>query len=363
MKNIIYVPIIKTSEAEMRGVENLLNSTKDSITPLFELTRSRISKNLKRGDIFRRLDQLKSVFGEERVFFLDLTSDTFNRNEQIEELQDNRNGYKNWVDFMLDVKETFPKVIPVLQITDIGISSESEFYTRIKKQVKALYNEFDRIVYRFPLFNYDSFIKDLSEILNVIDSKKLNVVVDGEFILRGMAEQYSIKATQVLNKLKQFSLGNVVVAATSFPRNPIEYGGEDNGEIPLVESELFNLLKDTIDLTFIYGDYATINPNRSPQAGGNGWVPRVDMPIKERIFYHRSRKAQFELRYNEAYVRAAKRVVADRRYTNVANQIGDCWGIEQINQAADGSPQGLSPSFWISVRMNIHIMLRNAILA
>jgi hypothetical protein len=363
MTNIIYVPIIKTSEAEMRGVGNLLDSTKDFITPLFELTRSRASKNLERGDIFRRLEQLKDVFGEKRAFFLDLTSDLFNRNEQIDSLQDNRKGYKNWIDFLLDVKETFPGIMPVIQISDAGVSSESEFYGRIKQQVRVLDNEFGRIAYRFPMFNYDSFVKDLSEICSVIKSKKITVVVDGEFILRGMAEQYATKAIDILRQLKQFSLGPIVVAATSFPRNPTEYGDEETGEILLEEDELFDLLKGKVNSQLIYGDYATINPIRSPQAGGNGWVPRIDMPIKELIFYYRSRKSNVEKRYNPAYVRAAKRMVDDNRYTKTAKQIGDCWGIEQIEQAADGYPQGLSPSFWISVRMNVHITLRSAILA
>jgi hypothetical protein len=39
--NLNYVPIIKTGDAEVKGFLNLLEKTKNSITPLFELTRYR----------------------------------------------------------------------------------------------------------------------------------------------------------------------------------------------------------------------------------------------------------------------------------------------------------------------------------
>lgn len=363
MTDITYVPIVKTSDAEMRAVENLSDEIKDAVNPLFELTRSRACRTFARGDIFRRMGQLGTVFGEERRFFLDLTSDPFSRNEQIEHLQDHAGGYRNWIHFLIGLKETFPRIIPVLQISDVGISSETEFYARIKQQAKALDSEFGQIAYRFPLFNYDSFGTDLREICSVTNPSHLTTLVDAGFILRGMAEQYAIKASDILDELGRFALGRTVIAGTSFPQNPTEYGDEHTGEIHLEEANLYDLLTAKTRSPLIYGDYATINPNRSPQAGGNGWVPRVDMPVRKRVFYHRSRRTKVERGYDPAYVRAAKRVVADERYAKAVRRIGGCWGIEQIEQAADGYPQGLSPSFWISVRMSIHITFRSILLA
>jgi len=363
MTDTTYVPIIKTSEAEMRAIENLSERTKDAVVPLFELTRSRACKTFKRGDIFRRMEQLGVAFGEERRFFLDLTGDPSSRNEQIESLQENAKGYKNWVRFLADLKVTFPRVVPVVQISDIGVSSEADFYARIRQQVRALDDEFGQMAYRFPLFNYDSFSRDLDEICSVAQGSHLAVIVDADFISRGMAEQYAIKAADVLGQLERFSLGGVVIAGTSFPQNPTEYGDEDTGDIHLEECKLFDLLSERTKARLIYGDYATVNPKRSPQAGGNGWVPRIDMPVRKRIFYYRSRKSKVEHRYDPAYIRVAKRVVADDRYAKAVRKIDECWGIEQIELAADGYPQGLSPSFWISVRMAIHITLRTILLS
>jgi len=363
MTDTTYVPIIKTSEAEMRAIENLSEKTKDAVVPLFELTRSRACKTFKRGDIFRRMAHLGVAFGEERRFFLDLTGDPFSRNEQIELLQDNAKGYRNWVRFLAGLKETFPRVVPVTQISDIGVRTEADFYAGIRQQVKALDDEFGQIAYRFPLFNYDSFARDLDEICSVIHASHITVVLDADFILRGMAEQYAKKASDILKQLERSPFRNIVVAGTSFPQNPTEYGDSKTGDIPLEECTLFDLLGGSTKAPLVYGDYATLNPKRSPQAGGNGWIPRVDMPIRKQIFYHRSRRSEVEHRYDPAYTRAAKRVVADERYAKASKKIGECWGIEQIEQAADGYPQGLSPSFWISVRMTIHITLRTILLS
>jgi hypothetical protein len=165
-----------------------------------------------------------------------------------------------------------------------------------------------------------------------------------------------------MRELEDFSLGKVVLAATSFHRNPIEFGGEESGEFRLEECLFYEAVNDAVKPELIYGDYATINPIRVFQAGGRGWVPRIDMPTEELIFYYRSRKRAIEASYATAYTRVAKLICRDRRYRAVRNRIGDCWGIEQVELSAEGYPQGLSPSFWISVRMNIHITLRTSLL-
>ena len=98
MNEIIYVPIIKTADAEVRALENLSDAVRNMTTPLLEFTRSRTTAKLKRGDILRKVKRLSELF-KERVFFLDLTNDPNLTNDQIKELQSNVNGYKNWTDF------------------------------------------------------------------------------------------------------------------------------------------------------------------------------------------------------------------------------------------------------------------------
>ncbi len=358
MKNISYAPIIKTSDAEIRGIENLDDDDKDGITPIFELTKSRKSKYLPQGDIYRRLEKLKDVFGARR-FILDLTSDRNSINEQIEELQDNHGGYKNWIDFLILQKNDFPELIPTIQITDKGVKTEEELYNRVKVQVEALNRNFAEVAYRFPL-EYEDFTTDLKHIIDNISKDKIICIVDAGFITQGKSGIYITKARSVIAEVKKFGIKNIILSATSFPRNPTQYGGEETGECQLEECLFYNgAREEKSNISFIYGDYATINPIRSDQAGGNGWVPRIDMPTEDELFYYRSRKRKQELTYANAYTRVAHSVASDQRYKNIKKKIRDCWGIEQIELAAKGTPEGLSPSFWISVRMNIHITIKN----
>jgi hypothetical protein len=360
MSDIIYVPIIKVSVAETRGVETLSDEVKDAITPVFELARSRRTKREPEGDIFQSLKKIKEVYGV-RQFILDLTSDSNSRNEQIDDLQNSTKGYRNWIKFLLLIKGKFPEIIPVIQISDIGVKSKEDFYDRIKKQVELLDENFNSVVYRFPL-EYADFSSDLGAICEEISGDKIICVIDAGFITQEKSGIYSPKAVEVIGELEDFSLGKVVLVATSFHKNPTEFGGEEYGEFRLEECLFYEEVNNAVESELIYGDYATINPIRVLQAGGRGWVPRIDMPTEELVFYHRSRKRGLEASYATAYARVAEMICRDERYRAVRRRIGDCWGIEQIESSAEGYPQGLSPSFWISVRMNIHITLRTSLL-
>jgi hypothetical protein len=360
MRKIHYVPIIKTGDAEIRGLENLSKKVKKSITPLFELTRSRKSKKMPEGSILKRIDRLEQAFGDRR-FIVDLTGEPNLTNTHIRKLRNNKKGYSNWVNFAVALKEGFPEIIPVIQISDEGVDTAEEFYKRIGRQVKSLDDNFDNIVYRFPV-EYEPFKEDLRVICDSISSStKILCVVDAAYVTQRKAEIYSRKAVEVINELETFSVGEIILTATSFPQNPIEHGGDEYGDFVLEEVSLYRKVKASYP-SIIYGDYATINPVRRLQAGGRGWVPRIDMPIKQKIYYYRSRKKEIEASYGNAYIRVAKKVKGDQRYEKAINKLDECWGVEQIELAAQGYPQGLSPSFWISVRMNVHMTLRKKIL-
>ncbi len=364
MSKIIYVRIIKAGNAEIRGLGNLSADAKDRITPLFELTKSRKSKNKEQGDIFRRLNRLEQAYGK-RQFILDLITAPYLMNDQIRDLQNNDNGYKSWIDFLVSLKKKkFPKVIPTILISYEGAKNDKEVYHRVKEQIESMKQHFNSIAYRFPLM-HERFTNDLSEICQVMPAGKIICVIDAGFITQEGSGRYSEKAKRVINELGGLSLGTIVLSATAFPRTPTKFGEDDCGEFDLEECLFYGKTKSKEYSGLIYGDYATINPIRSPQAGGQGWVPRIDMPTKSTIFYYRSRRKKFEdesqEKYPVVYTRVARRMIKDQRYREVKKKIGNCWGIEQIELAAKGRPQGLSPSFWISVRMNIHITRRTVL--
>lgn len=83
IKNCRYFPILKTSYAELKGYENLSDKEKDSIIPIFELTRSRITKNNSEGTLSLRMQDLFEKVGD-RPFILDLTTEEALSNKEID---------------------------------------------------------------------------------------------------------------------------------------------------------------------------------------------------------------------------------------------------------------------------------------
>lgn len=362
MKNMTrYVPVMKTGDAELRGLANLFSDIKVRITPLIELTRSRSSKRVPQGDISLRLKKFEEVFGNHN-FMLDLTAIEDLRNDQIRKLQDTTKGYVNWIKFLKEVKRKLEHVIPVIQISDIGVEDEAEYEKRIEDQARELNKIFKTVAYRFPI-NYEEYTQDIDVICKGISKDKLICIIDTGFFLRGKLSVNSSRAIDVVGDLEKLGINNIVLTATSFPKNVMDYSSEeDRGEFDLEEWLLYKKVKDSIDTELFYGDYATIHPIRSHQAGGKGWRPRIDVPTRKTLFFYRDKKGELEKSYVAAYTRVAKKVIKDSRYIKLKKKLGDCWGIEQIELAAEGYPQGLSPSFWISVRMNINITLRDKLL-
>lgn len=354
MKEIVYVPIIKTADAEVRALENLSDSVSNIITPLLEFTRSRTTAKLKGGDILRKIKRLSDLY-KDRLFFLDLTNDPNLTNAQIKELQSNENGYKNWTDFAVARKSDFSKFIPTIQISSENIATEDEHYARIRQQVAVLGANFDKLLYRIPI-GYEFVARDITEISKHVPPNRLVCLLDAEYIPKDKASVYARNAIPIVQEFKKYSPDTIIIASTSFPKKPTQYGGESEGRMFLEEKIFFDKVKET-EKRIVYGDYATIHPARNDQSGGNGWVPRIDMPTADEIFYFRDRKTKAEVTYADAYVRVAEKVVGTKDYQVVRKRIGGCWGIKQIEAAEFGLPQGLSPSYWISVRMNIHLSL------
>ncbi|WP_435367392.1 beta family protein, partial [Klebsiella pneumoniae] len=92
-----------------------------------------------------------------------------------------------------------------------------------------------------------------------------------------------------------------------------------------------------------YGDYASINIEQIEIKGGT-FVPRIDVSLENIIFYKRYR------RNAGSYQKCAEYILKDKRYAAM-----DIWPDKEIAKAKGNEPSGISPSFWISVRMN-HFM-------
>ncbi len=331
-----YVPIIKTTDAELKGFSYLGDDVKSETTPLFELTRSRRSKNSPDGNVHKRMGQISEIM-EDIPFILDLTSHEDLCNDQIDDLLDETGGFLNWIEFLAE----FPNLNIIPAIHFYEDTSEQV----IKQEVQQLLANHSKFALRVQ--PDDELINKYLEIIRseLDGDDKLIIVFDAGYIT---TENYSRALGLITERYRDFPLDfkpwSIVVCASSFPSSVVRMHNcfDDHGVIQLLEKKL-NLDLKSNEVNACYGDYASIHPIRYQSRGGT-WVPRVDVSLESSIIYTRYR------RLDGGYVRAAKEMVVHPGYERF-----DCWGHEQIVNAAEGNAGGLSPSFWIAVRMNIHM--------
>lgn len=355
-----YIPIVKTKDAELRGMCSLSPETKGDIVPLFELTRSRISKNNPEGSVRKRLLQIAEDYGVTPLG-LDLTSFTDLQNREILDFYDPINGFRKWTDFIAAQKSIFQRLYPALLISDSNIDTKEEYRERHRPEIATLLELCEQLVYRVP-GDYEALEFDLD---NLFDKTRPPIVLlDMEFIPKEKGKIYAEVALKSLRMIFQqrYGIKTVILAGSSYPKDPAENGGDSRGENKLEEIVMFNHCRKEFPL-LVYGDYATIYPLPNLRAGSHGWVPRIDFPTETSIVYYRERKKIGEKSYKEAYIRVAKKVVEDKQFRLLQDKIGNQnWGIRQIMEAANGYPPSMAPAFWISVRINLHVTLRRLIL-
>lgn len=340
-----YVPIIKTMDAELRALENLDDESKNGFVPLFELTKSRKTSKSPIGTIERRFLRLQEVF-EDRPFILDLTSSEDQMNEEIESLLDDASGFNNWCSFVeRKVDEVDGNLIPVVHVYDDSLEAE------VSSQVRRLEGACGTVAFRMNPKDIEQ-LTFVEMILNSLEDRdNLIVVLDSGFIGQGEGIMNALVVAATLNRIEAMHDSPFyVVASSSFPSSVMAKGYHDDkngGIFDLEELLLYQALGDEFDQDkVVYGDHGSIHPIRNPVRGGT-WIPRVDMPLDSSILYRRYP------REDGGYVRAAAAITMADEYDPI-----ECWGDGQIIAAAAGAPNGRSPSFWISVRMNIHLTRR-----
>ena len=95
-----------------------------------------------------------------------------------------------------------------------------------------------------------------------------------------------------------------------------------------------------------HGDFGSIHPVRY-DTGGGGWIPRIDVPLNDKCFYHRYKRDE------GSYVFCAKEVIKDSKYEKISGL--NSWGDLEIKDASEDNPNGKNPSHWIAVRANLYM--------
>lgn len=345
-----YCLLLKTGDAELKALDNLLIEY-NSIFPIIELTRGRKSAKDKIGTIDKRLAKIKSIF-EGKNICLDLTTANDLSNEEIDNLFDPDDGYKNWINFLIDLndEDIFKSITPTILVD----TNDDNFKDNLIKQVKLLSKNFNSLAYRNDITD-DGCYDDIELISGYLEpnNTQLFFIIDCEYILPGSWRQYADKASKRIQKISKIATNiEFILISTSYPKYVTDISGEDTDTFRIHELDLFNEVSKSVK-NIHYGDYASINPIRNDQViMSRGWVPRIDVPLKDEIFYYKMRREETE-EYAEVYeYLASNYVIVDKRFPR---SLRKNWGIEQIKLCADGFAPGASPSFWIAVRMNIHI--------
>lgn len=356
-----YYLVVKTADAEMKALENTDSSVMNCLVPIIELTRGRKLPSKEKDSEKRktekarypyekRLEKLYNIFNGRDVIF-DLTSDESLSSDEIKELFIPDEGYKNWVNLLdtIRLSGTFKSITPCIVLN----ADDDKIDENMAEEVEALTAMFDSIAYRSDIYD-DNCYDDIEIIKEHLNGKKLFVIVDCSYVVQASILDFVNKVkARVVNLKRVVPEGTtIIVSATSFPRNITDIGNDFHDSFKLSEVEIATQLKGE-GIEVEYSDYGSINPIRNDNVVmAHGWVPRIDVPLQDSVFYFRERRPGKSTDYAPQYSKVARYVMADRDFPS---DLDDNWGVQQIRNSAAGGKPGSSPSFWIAVRMNIHI--------
>lgn len=332
-----YIPIIKTTDAELKGYAELATTIRSVLLPLFELTKSRKTKYEPYGNIEKKMDKLTDIVGDGR-FILDLTSHEDMMNHQIEGLLDSTDGFANWRAFLGKYRDY--QIVPVIHVDPDDLEQTGDL-------VNWLDDNYDQIALRVSCD--DEYLPEYLDVIrrNCTSDQKLLIILDAEYVDE---DSFNVKRNACSERVREIIAESdqivITVASSSFPKSVVGHTKDckdSEGEFPKLEEQLSQAVSFDTRIDLVYGDYASIHPVRLQVSGGT-WVPRVDFPTENTFIYSRFR------RNDGGYAKAAQYLVRNAKYHFL-----ECWGGREIQSASEGVVNGKSPSFWIAVRLNLHI--------
>ncbi|WP_415720586.1 beta family protein [Photobacterium ganghwense] len=339
--NTKYYPVLKTSVSELRALKSLRDHDFSSVVPLFELTKSRKSKHNQGCDVYRKIDELAKIM-DDKPFILDLTNEESLSNEQIDSFFDEDNSFYNWTNFIhriIDDKKV--NVIPTI------LAYEDSEPISLYKQARRLLEKCEKICIRLSVqwagedITYE-LIQLASELEDVI------IVIDLGLTRRDEYDTNINDARSIIEEILATDESiDIVLVSSSFPSSVVQEVPKKENMSNKIEMFTRKIYEELSDLYpgIIYGDYGCIHPFRG-ESKPMVWIPRIDYPYSHYLAFERCR------REDGGYIECAIQISSLPDYKK--HRI-DCWGIDEIDSASEGFLNGKNPSFWISVRSNIHM--------
>lgn len=368
-----YFLLFKTAQAETRCWKHFEHPRKRNITPIIELTRGRKKPKMGQGvpedkwaqtpgifDYQKNIETAVKDFAESGHTILDVTREPSLMCAELSEITISDNGYDKWQQFCSDMRQKGLKnLIPTILVNPSDNESIEEYKSNIRVQLNKIMDNFGAVAYRASILHDTEFFYDLALLASDINShvsrgRRFILIIDHEFIRTGTGIIHALRTSQVIQRIRTLTPKiEIVILATSFPSNVTDLGGPEQGIFTTEESYLYDEVRRQINDNedIYYGDYGSINPVRNDLViARGGWRPRIDYPTNDRrIFYYREKREGST--YASHYTSVAKQVKEDSKFDDLPLS----WGVKQIRAAAAGQVPSSSPSFWISVRMEIFL--------
>ncbi|GFD67919.1 beta family protein [Alteromonas sp. KUL106] len=342
----LYYPILKTRDAELRAMKHLSVEVLQRTCPIYELTKSRKTTKVPDGDIHRRMKVIEEIQGHNE-FILDLSTDETYTNPQIKQLLSPYHGFSDWFYFVVENYRNL-NIIPTVHIyeDEDGFSNEVSEFVRKMSQIKT------KLALRLPHdLGVDDILEYLKSVIEAMDERcKLIIIFDAGHVTEAEYAKVIGSFTESCEAVERLDrLESIVVASSSFPSDVKNSGGHDaEGDFAILEEKIYLAVKDECPIVEC-GDYASINTEQIEMRGGT-FVPRLDIVTEDcnRFVYKRYR------RDDGSYPRCAKQMLKDKRYK------GDngWWSNDEIALASNDVPNGISPAYWISVRVDYYINMK-----
>ncbi|WP_052437542.1 beta family protein [Vibrio campbellii] len=345
-----YIPILALNPSEMTAIEQLCDKDKDLLLPCFPLKGWTTAKELKSS-----IDRIKKSIGE-RLFIADVDSEflygnkTFAKegeyprkvHEQIHQLLDPSNGYRNWVSYVAEHEN----MLPTLLLEDLS---------SINEQVAALSALERGIVIRFKM--KETKAEQFNTVLKALLSsreQRLLFILDYEDIGRAEVIESGTHANFVRQLANFFPKSTITISATSFPFN---FAGSHRGEIPIYERQLFNNIKNNCDqnVQLVYSDRGSA---RAAKLSGGASLPppRIDYALKhDWRFIRKEYPPQVDVKEGDKE-RLYQQAALEMLKSDYWNSDLRLWGTQMIEKTALGDSYGItSPNRATAVRINLHV--------
>ncbi|MCT8162100.1 beta family protein [Pseudoruegeria sp. SHC-113] len=369
-----YHLLLKMGDSEIRAWKHLSPQRKAALSVHCEITRGRKRPNKDKSapieyNIAKIYSAIAEDFTECQVCVVDITREPSLRSSETQSLGNSANGYALWVAKVNELHAENAKVRPTLIVNPSEDDDYNQYETAILTQFDAFAERYDLISYRASVLHDEGFIDDLTMLADranafVEQGKRFEILLDFEFVQASTAPLHAAYVAPLISQIRTIiPHASIVSLGTSFPKSVTDVGDEERDEFRLEELALYEAINRAQNQPIEYGDYGSINPIRN-----DAFIPvgqylraRIDFPTdKKSIYYHRvapnvdpNTKKLISPR-SSMYKAAAKRVMADASHSPLRGS----WGYDKIVEAATKAPEGSSPNFWISVRMEMHICRR-----